>query len=130
MSNSESGEAIVLTIRALHIFSAAVLGLALMGVGSVHARRAPSQSLSVAAINQAACSDVSAPKMTGAAMVKAEVLLDRLDLSPGVIDGKAGENAGKSIVAFQRSRGLGVSGKLAMRICKRADPDRVHGYGG
>ena len=45
-------------------------------------------------------------------MVKAEVLLDRLDLSPGVVDGKAGENAGKAIVAFQRSRGLGVSGKL------------------
>ena len=111
MSNSESGEAIVLTIRAL-LFSAAVLGLALMGVGSVHARRAPSQSLSAAAINQAACSDASAPRMTRAAMVKAEVLLDRLDLSPGVIDGKAGENAGKAIVAFQRSRGLGVSGKL------------------
>jgi hypothetical protein len=42
--------------------------------------------------------------MTRAAMVKAEVLLDRLDLSPGVIDGKAGENAGKAIVTFQRSR--------------------------
>jgi lipoprotein-anchoring transpeptidase ErfK/SrfK len=112
MSNSENGEAIVLTIRALHIFSSAVLGLALMGVGSVHARRAPSQSLSAAAINQAACSEASAPRMTRAAMVKAEVLLDRLDLSPGVIDGKAGDNAGKAIVAFQRSRALGVSGKL------------------
>jgi hypothetical protein len=63
MSNSENGEAIVLTIRALHIFSAAVLGLALMGVGSVHARRTPSQSLSAAVINQAACSDASAPKI-------------------------------------------------------------------
>ena len=102
----------MLTIRALHIFSAAVLGLALMGVGSVHARRASSQSLSAAAINQAACSDASAPRMTRAPMVKAEVLLDRLDLSPGVIDGKAGENARKATVAFQRSRGLGVSGNL------------------
>jgi hypothetical protein len=102
----------VRTIRALHFFGAAVLGLALVGGGSVHARRAPPQSLSAAAINQAACSDATALRMTRAAMVKAEVLLDRLDLSPGVIDGKAGENAGKAIVAFQRSRGLAASGKL------------------
>jgi lipoprotein-anchoring transpeptidase ErfK/SrfK len=45
-------------------------------------------------------------------MFKAEVLLDRLDISPGIVDGKTGENAGKAIVAFQRSRGLVASGKL------------------
>jgi len=45
-------------------------------------------------------------------MLKAEVLLDRLDLSPGVVDGKNSENAGKAIVTFQRSRGLAASGKL------------------
>jgi len=50
--------------------------------------------------------------MPRAAMFKAEVLLDRLDISPGIVDGKAGENAGKAIVAFQRSRGLAASGKL------------------
>jgi lipoprotein-anchoring transpeptidase ErfK/SrfK len=45
-------------------------------------------------------------------MLKAEVLLDRLDLSPGVVDGKTSENARKAIAAFQRSRGLAASGKL------------------
>ena len=40
------------------------------------------------------------------------MLLDKLDLSPGVIDGKTTENARKAIVAFQRSRDLGASGKL------------------
>jgi hypothetical protein len=45
-------------------------------------------------------------------MFKAEVLFDRLDLSPGVIDGKTSENAGKVIVAFQRSRDLAASGQL------------------
>ena len=108
----ESGEAIVRIVGSLHIISAAVLGLALLGGGSVHAPCAPPQSLSAAAINQAACSDATALKMIRAAMVKAEVLLDRLDLSPGVVDGKGDENAGKAIVAFQRSRGLTVSGKL------------------
>jgi peptidoglycan hydrolase-like protein with peptidoglycan-binding domain len=105
-----SGEAIVRIISALNIFRVAVLGLALVGGGSVHARRAPPQSLSASAINQAACSDATVLRRTRAVMVKAEVLLDRLDLSPGVVDGKAGENAGKAIVAFQRSRGLAVSG--------------------
>jgi peptidoglycan hydrolase-like protein with peptidoglycan-binding domain len=50
--------------------------------------------------------------MPRAAMFKAEVLLDRLDISTGIVDGKASANAGKAIVAFQRSRGLAVSGKL------------------
>jgi len=50
--------------------------------------------------------------MTRAATFNAEVLLDRLDISPGIIDGKTGENVGKAIAAFQRSRGLAVSGKL------------------
>jgi peptidoglycan hydrolase-like protein with peptidoglycan-binding domain len=102
----------VRTIRALHISSAAVLGLALVGGGSVNARRAPPQSLSATAINQAACSDATAQRTTRAAMFKAEVLLDRLDISPGVVDGKTSENAGKAVVAFQRSRGLAASGKL------------------
>jgi len=102
----------IISSSSLHIFSTAVLGLVLVGGGSVHARRLPPRSLSAAAINQAACPDATALRMTRAAMVKAEVLLDRLDLSPGVIDGKAGENAGKAIVAFQLSRGLAVSGKL------------------
>jgi len=108
----ESGEAIVRIVGSLHIISAAVLGLALLGGGSVHAPCAPPQSLSAAAINQAACSDATALRMTKAAMVKGEALLDRLDLSPGIVDGKADENAGKAIVAFQRSRGLTMSGKL------------------
>jgi peptidoglycan hydrolase-like protein with peptidoglycan-binding domain len=50
--------------------------------------------------------------MTRAATFKAEVLLDRLDISPGIIDGKTGENVGKAIAAFQRPRGLAASGKL------------------
>ena len=88
------------------------LALTLVDGGSVHARRAPPQPLSAAAVDQAACSDATRPKMPRAAMFKAEALLDRLDISPGIVDGKAGENAGKAIVAFQRSRGLAASGRL------------------
>jgi putative peptidoglycan binding protein len=107
----ESGKTIVRTGTALHVFGIAALTLALVH-GSVHATRARPQPLSAAAVDQAACPDATRAKMPRAAMFKAEVLLDRLDLSPGVVDGKTNENAGKAIVAFQRSRGLAASGKL------------------
>ena len=120
------------TIRALHIVSAAVLGLALVGGGSVNARRAPFQSLSATAINQAACSDATARRTTRAAMFKAEVLLDRLDISPGVVDGKTSENAGKAVIAFQRSRGLAASGKLDQatwdKLCESASAPVLIAY--
>jgi lipoprotein-anchoring transpeptidase ErfK/SrfK len=99
--------------RTLHVFGIAALSLAVAGSGrSVHARHAPSQPLSAAAIGQVACSGATSLRITRAAIFKAEVVLDRLDISPGVIDGKTGENVGKAIAAFQRSRGLATSGKL------------------
>jgi hypothetical protein len=52
-------------------------------------------------------------------MFKAEVLLDRLDLSPGVIDGTTSEDAVKAIVAFQRSRELAANSKLDQPICDK-----------
>jgi hypothetical protein len=101
------------TSRTLHVLGVAALSSAVTGSGgSVHARRSPSQPLSAAAIGQVACSEAAPPRMTRAATFKAEVLLDRLDISPGIIDGKTGENVGKAISAFQRSRGLAASGKL------------------
>src|SRR6267143_6427776 len=101
------------TSRTLHVLGVAALSLAVASSGgSVHARRAPSQPLSAAAIGQVACSGATQPRMRSAATFKAEVFLDRLDISPGIIDGKTGENVGKAIAAFQRSRGLEASGKL------------------
>lgn len=76
------------------------------------ARAVASQPLSAAAIDQAGCVHAARPSASRAAVFNAEVMLDRLDVSPGVIDGKAGENAKKAIAAFQRSRGLAPSRKL------------------
>jgi peptidoglycan hydrolase-like protein with peptidoglycan-binding domain len=108
----DNGEAIVRTSRVLQVSGVAAVALAFMDSGPVHARRAPPQFFSAAAVDEAACSDTTSPRVPRAAMFKAEVLLDRLDLSPGVIDGKTSESARKAIVAFQRSRDLAASGKL------------------
>lgn len=47
-----------------------------------------------------------------AAMLRAQVLLDRAHFSPGEIDGRGGSNTTRAIQAFQRSRGLEPSGEL------------------
>jgi lipoprotein-anchoring transpeptidase ErfK/SrfK len=60
----------------------------------------------------AAASSLPDPKALDPTLVKAEVLLDRANFSPGVIDGRMGENVHNALKAFDRAHGLPVSDEL------------------
>ncbi len=70
------------------------------------------QDLSVDVVNNAA--DLSAKPENGPSplLIKMQVLLDRARFSPGVIDGRDGENLQNAIKAFEKARGLPVDGAL------------------
>ncbi len=53
-----------------------------------------------------------------AVVVKLQVLLDRVRLSPGEIDGKLGENAQKALKAFAEAKGLASDKVLTPEIWK------------
>lgn len=62
----------------------------------------------------------------------AQVLLDRLHHSPGVIDGMMGGNTKRAVRAFQRVRGLPVTGEitpdLLRKLLERESGDIVQSY--
>lgn len=73
---------------------------------------AAAASLDAAAVNNAEYSaERAADDRIDAAVVRIQILLDRIRFSPGEIDGKLGENAEKALKAFAEARGL-ASDKL------------------
>ena len=68
---------------------------------------ATAAGLDAAAVNNAEFRSKPADEdKADAAVVKAQVLLDRAHFSPGEIDGKLGENAQKALRAFAEAKGL------------------------
>src|SRR5687767_12767944 len=88
---------------------ASAMGLSTVSV-AVHA--APPASLTAEAVNDAATAASAKGKSSNASMLRAQILLDRAQFSPGEIDGGFGSNTRKAIAGFQRSKGLQASGQL------------------
>jgi len=89
---------------------------ALAGAGPLSAEaidnasfKAPPPQAPVAAVP---ATGASAPSSPDPAMIRAEVLLDRARFSPGVIDGKLGDNERNAIAAYQGQNSLPATGQL------------------
>ena len=80
-------------------------------VGATARRNLPAQ-LSAEKVNDANLTAVVGPKSSGAAVLRAQILLDRARFSPGEIDGATGSNLQKAIAAYQEQSNLTPSGKV------------------
>lgn len=68
------------------------------------------------------------PARPDAATARAQILLDRANFSPGVIDGLGGDNTRQAIAAFEKSAGLPQDGVLDAEVFRRltaSDDGRV-----
>ena len=73
---------------------------------------APPAVLTPAVVNDASIGLLADATMSTAAVLRAQVLLDRAQFSPGEIDGGFGSNTRAAIAGFQRNRSLPASGEL------------------
>ena len=90
----------------------ATAGLGTAGIATAQQAAKPkAPSFSEANVN-AADTPALAKGATGAAVLRAQVMLDRVGFAPGVIDGGYGMLMDKAIRAFQEARGLPVNGRL------------------
>ena len=90
---------------------AATLAL-ILGAAVAAPAKGPVAALSLDAVNDASLTAPVGPKAKGAAVLRAQVLLDRARFSPGEIDAAFGSTMQKAVVAFQKANGLNPSGTV------------------
>ena len=78
---------------------------------SFAAPAAPAPGLTVEAVN-AAGQLVNQAKQPGAVMLRAQILLDRAQFSPGEIDAAYGSNMRRALAGYQKAKGLQPSGMI------------------
>ena len=91
---------------------------------SYAAPAAPAPGLTVEAVNSAG-KLASRAKQPTAVMLRAQVLLERAQFSPGEIDGAYGSNMRQALSGFQRARGLQPTGMIDTRTWDALNADKA-----
>jgi lipoprotein-anchoring transpeptidase ErfK/SrfK len=89
------------------------------------AKRATAEVLSVDRVNNPALTAPVGPKSTGAAVLRAQILLDRARFSSGEIDAAFGSNLEKAISAYQRENNLAATGRMTAETWTALNQDAV-----
>lgn len=113
-------------VRCARLLLAAALLPAVAGAEEKPAPLTPRQ------VNDAALTSIVGGKDAGdAALLRAQVLLDRANFSPGELDGRWGSNTRRAIEAFQRARNLEANGTVdaaTWEALNRSDADVLVRY--
>ncbi len=75
--------------------------------------------LTLETINAVTLEDLVEADAPQPVILKAQILLDRANISPGVIDGWAGENVAKAVRAFEEREGMTADGALDAEMWSR-----------
>jgi len=111
------------------IATVSAMPLAIARTHHAHARPARTHAVSrqvkltPEAVNDASLVTSVDAKARGAAVLRAEILLDRANFSPGEIDGRYGSNLRKAIAGYQASNGLDVTGTVDKNTWAALDRD-------
>ena len=91
---------------------------------SYAAPAAPAPGLSVEAVNSAG-KLVNQAKQPGAVMLRAQILLERAQFSPGEIDAAYGSNMRRALAGYQTANGLQPSGMIDTRTWDALNADKA-----
>lgn len=83
----------------------------------------PSSHPMAQAVDKAAWTASPTPQASRDMLIRAQVLLDRAHFSPGVIDGRNGENVRNAIAAYERANNLAADGLLDAEVWARLTAD-------
>lgn len=84
--------------------------------------------LDISRINDVNTRDTVGPHAEGDAVVRAEILLDRLKFSPGEIGTTYGDNFAKAVAAFQAASGLPAMGSVDAATWAALNDDQSSGH--